>query len=78
MADSYLGRFNTIYGSALVFFAGSSLLAASTYDYSKHGLKMNLSFREVMFAISLISIAFGTGGIKANVGPFGADQVSKT
>ena len=77
MADTYLGRFNTIYGSSLIYFVGSCVLAASTYDYYKHGLTVSLSSRGVYFVLSLILIAFATGGIKANVGPFGADQVSK-
>ena len=35
----------------------------------------NETWRLVYFGISLMMIAFGTGGIKANVSPFGADQV---
>ena len=77
MADTYLGRFNTIYGGSLIYFVGCCVLTATTYDYDKHGLTVGLSWREVYLALSLILIAFGCAGIKANVGPFGADQVSK-
>ena len=36
---------------------------------------MSISSKEGFLAVSLILIAIGTGGIKANVSPMGADQV---
>ena len=48
----------------------------TTYNYDKHGLALSLTSKEVYLAISLFFIVIGTGGIKSNVPPFGADQAS--
>ena len=46
-------------------------LIAMKYDNQM----MDLSYRYVFFIISVLLIACGTGGIKANISPFGAEQV---
>ena len=75
-ADVLLGRYNTIYGCSLLYTVGTILLTATTYSYPPaYGLSM--SSKEGFLGVSLILIAIGTGGIKANLSPMGADQVKE-
>ena len=69
-----MGRYNTIFGSALLYIVGTIALTLATYQYPP-GYAMSISSKEGFLAVSLILIAVGTGGIKANVSPMGADQV---
>ncbi|OWF40362.1 solute carrier family 15 member 4-like [Mizuhopecten yessoensis] len=84
ISDSYAGKYNTILGSGLIYLLGLFLLPAAAIDYSDwfgrddEGVKYDLSIetRKAYFFLGLTFVAIGTGGIKANVGPYGAQQVT--
>ncbi|XP_071129733.1 solute carrier family 15 member 4-like isoform X1 [Mytilus edulis] len=78
LADAFVGRYNIILGCGLIYVIGLFLLPASAVDYKNwFGLHNEISTetRRRFFLSSLVLIAIGTGGIKSNVGPFGAQQV---
>ena len=74
LADTLIGRYNTIYGCSLLYVAGNALLTATTYSYPST-YALSISGKEGFLAVSFILIALGTGGIKANVSAMGADQL---
>ncbi|XP_072051178.1 solute carrier family 15 member 4-like [Amphiura filiformis] len=74
LADSVAGKFNTIYGSLLIYVIGATLLPVISIDFGS-GYKLSDSAKQGYYMFALITIAIGTGGIKANVGPFGAQQL---
>ncbi|XP_048760879.2 solute carrier family 15 member 4-like isoform X2 [Ostrea edulis] len=83
IADTMAGKYNTILGSGLVYILGLFLLPASAMNYEEwfgndgDGASYDLSteMRRIYYFTGLVFVAIGTGGIKANVGPFGAQQV---
>ena len=76
LADTLLGRYNTIYGCSLLYTVGTILLTATTYSYPLAYAPSMLS-KEGFLGVSLILIAIGAGGIKANLSPMGADLVKE-
>ena len=69
-----LGRYNAVFGSALLYIVETIALTLAAYHYPTH-YTMSIPSKKGFLAVSLILNAIGTGGIKANVSPMGADQV---
>ncbi|XP_043692539.1 protein NRT1/ PTR FAMILY 5.4-like [Telopea speciosissima] len=67
MADSYLGRFNTILFSSFIYIKGLVMLTLTVSIIPAR-------FRRQLFFLSLYTIAIGQGGHKPCVQAFGADQ----
>lgn len=65
IADSYLGRYNTILIFCLIYLAGMVMLVLGSIPGNSSAL--------IIFP-ALYIIALGTGGIKPNVATLGADQ----
>ncbi|KAK7111645.1 solute carrier family 15 member 4-like [Littorina saxatilis] len=85
ISDAWAGKFRTIIACALIYVLGLVLLPLSAFGYSsvfgesEDGSYYDISVdtRRSLFLSSLVFIAMGTGGIKANVGPFGAQQLEE-
>ena len=58
----------------MLYLVGTVTLAAVTFDYGP-GCELSTASKEAFLGISLLFISVGTGGIKANVSPLGADQL---
>ncbi|XP_046859133.1 solute carrier family 15 member 4-like isoform X2 [Xenia sp. Carnegie-2017] len=83
-ADSKAGKFATILGAGVVYLIGSILLPLGSITYSKpehsnwaaSSFTTNKVFKITVYLTGLILVSIGTGGIKSNVSPFGAEQLS--
>ncbi|EPY50463.1 PTR family peptide transporter [Schizosaccharomyces cryophilus OY26] len=72
IADQFLGRYNTIWISASIYFFGILILTCTAIpSVVDAGKSMG------GFVVSLIIIGLGTGGIKSNVSPLMAEQLPK-
>uniref|UniRef100_A0A3B5MZ76 Solute carrier family 15 member 1a n=1 Tax=Xiphophorus couchianus TaxID=32473 RepID=A0A3B5MZ76_9TELE len=78
IADSWLGKFNTIIYLSIVYAIGQVAMAVSAIhditDSDRDGSPDNLTFHIVLSMVGLLLIALGTGGIKPCVAAFGGDQ----
>ncbi|XP_076446957.1 solute carrier family 15 member 4-like [Babylonia areolata] len=85
ISDAWAGKFRTIVASGFIYILGLVLLPASAFSYTSvfgtdedgSYFDMNVDTRRALFLSSLVFIAIGTGGIKSNVGPFGAQQLQE-
>ncbi|CAC5373165.1 SLC15A3_4 [Mytilus coruscus] len=78
IADVYIGKYRTILRSGFIYILGLILLFASAINYKswfgyKPGISQNPKI--ALFISSLVFITIGSGGIKSNIGPLGAQQV---
>ncbi|XP_010179823.1 PREDICTED: solute carrier family 15 member 1 [Mesitornis unicolor] len=78
IADSWLGKFKTIFFLSIIYTIGQAVTAVSSIndltDHNRDGSPDNLSLHIALSMIGLILIALGTGGIKPCVSAFGGDQ----
>ncbi|XP_068324841.1 protein NRT1/ PTR FAMILY 5.4-like isoform X1 [Pyrus communis] len=67
VADAFLGRFNTILGSSIIYCFALIMLTLTVSIMPRH-------YRKAMFFVSLYLLAIGQGGHKPCVQTFAADQ----
>ena len=76
VADVKLGRFKTILIFAFIYLGGLLGISISAIvfesDSNDESVKKGI---EALFWIALYTVAVGTGGIKSNVAPLGAEQI---
>ncbi|NXT46995.1 S15A1 protein, partial [Pluvianellus socialis] len=80
IADSWLGKFETIVSLSIVYTIGQAVMSVSSVndltDHNHDGSPDNVPVHIALSMIGLILIALGTGGIKPCVSAFGGDQFS--
>ena len=84
LADSKFGKYSVIFFSGIIYFIGTILLPLGSITNDKREMSQwaanevttNTHFIQCVYITGLFLIALGTGGIKTNVSPLGAEQVS--
>eukprot|EP00959_Pyramimonas_sp_CCMP1952_P214158 4480849-Pyramimonas_sp.AAC.1 len=74
LADSYFGRYKTIFGFTMIYFVGLVALSLHPILLAPEEYQEPTPAANWLLYGSLYTIALGTGGIKPNVSAFGADQ----
>ena len=84
LADSVAGKFSVILFSGVIYLLGTLMLPLGSIseddrhvDWAVSSVTIDKTFKRVIYICGLFFVAMGTGGIKANVSPFGAEQVFK-
>ncbi|EFR05005.1 peptide transporter PTR2-A [Nannizzia gypsea CBS 118893] len=73
IADQYMGKYNTIVIFALIYISGLIVLFCTALPIAiEHGASL------AGLVVAMIIIGLGTGGIKANISPLIAEQVTAT
>ena len=86
LADTRAGKFSMIWFSVVIYLLGALLLPFGSIarndnngeksQWAANDVTTNPIFMKVFYITGLFLVAFGTGGMKANVSLFGAQQVS--
>ncbi|OAY80233.1 Protein NRT1/ PTR FAMILY 8.3, partial [Ananas comosus] len=81
LADSYFGSYRMIFFSSLIYLAGMSVITLSALlpslkPFSSNGYSCTsaIEAQKLLFYSGLYLIAFGSGGVKSSLLPFGASQ----
>lgn len=79
VADSYIGRYNAVWGSLLIYIVGVGMISASAliteHDDKLRALNTSSDFFRPLALVALFVISVGEGAYKANVTAFGGDQL---
>ena len=77
VADTYLGRVNSVVIFSIVYMVGmiSLVLSALPYTWSNFPEEPERGFAIPGFAVAMVFIGLGMGGIKSNVSTLMADQI---
>lgn len=82
VSDSLTGKVNAVLGGGLIYLLGLFLLPASAADYStwfgregETSFDLSVATRKLYYFLGLGFIVVGCAGVKANIGPLGAQQV---
>ncbi|KAH9502286.1 hypothetical protein Btru_073341 [Bulinus truncatus] len=76
ISDSWIGRFRTILFSIVLNITAMLLIQSAAIDFKEwFDHDMSQPDKTVVYLVGLFLLTLGTGGIKANISPFGAEQV---
>lgn len=74
IADSYWGKFRTIWILSVIYLIGMVLISLSSIPQLNNGLDVPGTINDILALVALLVVAIGTGGIKPCVSALGGDQ----